>query len=113
MLKVSFHVAKKVSEQRESILPRLWDITVDFHGGDGTITLRGKRQGIIMAQNSIRAIEEQIEKEVTKNIPLDAFLHDMIESEPRAWSDIVERCGGPPSQYPKSYLFIQAMSVFH
>lgn len=110
ILTVSSCVAEKVLEQRESILRSpLRDLRVECQGNEGTITLRGKREGITIAHKRIRDIEKAIEEELTDDIPVDDFLHKMIEDDRQAWIDIIKRCNGPTFKDSDKYPFILSM----
>lgn len=94
VLKVSPRAAQIIRERREDICrPPLLGMDVDIE--TSTVTLRGGREGIIFAQANIRNIEKEVAREITKDIPVDNFLHDMIESDRQAWTDIFKRCRGP------------------
>jgi hypothetical protein len=110
VLEVSSQVAKKVSEQREALLRSpLWDLKVDIQGAHGTITLRGKKEGITIAQKSIQSIQKKLEQEVTEVISVDTTLHNMIKYDKMAWIDIVKRCGEPPGPDSSEHPFVLEM----
>jgi hypothetical protein len=93
VLNVSRRAAEIILERRQEIIrPPLRELDVDINAK--TVTLRGKREGIIFAQTTIREIEEEVAQEVTEQLSVDTFLHDIIKSDPQAWTDIVARCRG-------------------
>ncbi|KAF8463363.1 hypothetical protein JB92DRAFT_2115045 [Gautieria morchelliformis] len=107
VLEVSSQVAEKVLEQREALLRSpLWGLKVDIQGDHGTVTLRGKKEGITIAQESIRGIQKKIEQEVTEDISVDTTLHNLVKYDHRAWIDIVKRCGGSPGPDSSKHPFV-------
>ena len=110
VFQVSSQVAEKVDEQRKSIfLPYLCELKVEYEGSNAKITLRGTKERIVIAQKKIWAIEKEIYKEITEEIPLDDFHHRIIASDPQAWVDIIERCKGPPCPESDKYPFVLDM----
>jgi len=92
-LNISPSAAGLIHEQVGQLAPFLRYVAVNIERG--TITMHGHSKGINRAKQAIRAMEEQVSREITIGIILDDFTQGLIKADLKFLEDMKERCLEP------------------